>query len=191
VASQLAQQADQQQLPKSDRVLLLIDFINPLDFPGAGDLAPAALDAALATVRLRQRLDREGVPTIYANDNFGRWHSDFHRQLERTASSAGIAGEIARVLRPRSRDLTILKPRHSAFFASPLEILLSMIGAHRVVVAGIATDMCVQLTAMDGFLRGYSLSVPSNCTAAESESAKEAALAYMATVLKCNVEEAS
>jgi nicotinamidase-related amidase len=177
-------------LARSSRVLLLIDFINPLDFAGAMELAPLALQAASAAARLRRKLDQEGIPTIYANDNFGRWRSDFRQQHARLARLQSISGEIARILKPRGKDLTILKPRHSAFFASPLDVLLERIGAREVVLTGLATDMCVQLTAMDGFLRGYNLSVPANCTAAQTEAAKTASLAYMASVLKCKVDEA-
>src|SRR5688572_22590558 len=66
------------QVPRSQRVLVLIDFINPLDFPGAEKLAPGALRAARATLRLRDRLEREKVAVVYANDNYGVWQSDFH-----------------------------------------------------------------------------------------------------------------
>lgn len=36
-------------LPRSRRILLPVDFINPLNFPGAESLAPAAVLAAQAT----------------------------------------------------------------------------------------------------------------------------------------------
>lgn len=55
-----------------------MDFITSLDFPGADTLAAPALEAARATAALKQRLTAEGVPTIYANDNYGVWQSDFH-----------------------------------------------------------------------------------------------------------------
>lgn len=87
---------------------------------------------------------------------------------------------------PRSAtDLTILKPRHSAFYASPLELLLVEMGARELVICGLATDMCVQLTAMDAFLREFQAWVPSDCTAAESAGAKKNSLLYMRDVLKC------
>jgi len=37
----------------------------------------------------------------------------------------GPAGDVARLLHPQTQDLTILKLRHSAFVASPLELLLA------------------------------------------------------------------
>jgi nicotinamidase-related amidase len=99
----------------------------------------------------------------------------------------GPAGNIARLLYPQAEDLTILKPRHSAFYASPLDLLLSQMQARELVICGLATDICVQLTAMDAFLRGFDVWVPSDCTAAETEQKRDASLAYMAEVLRCDV----
>ena len=174
-------------LPGSDRVLLLVDFINPLNFPGAEQLAPAALEAARATAALKERLASEGVVTIYANDNYGVWQSDFHSLVSTCLGMEGPPGEIARLLYPQAEDITILKPRHSAFFASPLELLLTEMQAKELVICGLATDMCVQLTAAEAFLREFPCWVPADCTAAESTSAKKASLDYMAKVLKCEV----
>lgn len=178
-------------LPRSGRVLLVVDFINPLDFPGGERLAPPAVAAARATAALKQRLAAEGVRTIYANDNYGVWQSDFHSLVATCLGMQGPAGEIARLLYPQADDLTILKPRHSAFYASPLELLLREMQARELVICGLATDMCVQLTAGDAFLREYALWVPADCTAAESAEAKAASLAYMADVLKCDTAKST
>jgi nicotinamidase-related amidase len=167
-------------------VLLLIDFINPFDFPGAEKLGPPAVEAARTTAALKERLAREGVIAIYANDNYGVWQSDFHSLVAACLGSEGPAGEIARLLYPQATDLTILKPRHSAFFASPLELLLAEMQARELVICGLSTDMCVQLTAMDAFLREFKSWVPGDCTAAESPAAKKASLDYMGSVLKCD-----
>jgi nicotinamidase-related amidase len=177
-------------LPACERVLLLVDFINPLDFPGGDKLAPGAIAAARATARLKSRLASEGVPTIYANDNYGIWQSDFHSLVTACLGIEGAPAEIARLLYPQAQDLTILKPRHSAFYASPLELLLKEMKASELVICGLAADMCVQLTAAEAFLREYEVWVPSDCTAAETQAAKKGALAYMASVLKCDVRAA-
>ena len=174
-------------LPASQRVLLLVDFITSLDFPGAEQLAPRALAAARATAALKERLRAQGVVTIYANDNYGVWQSDFHSQVSTCLGLPGAPGEIARLLYPQGTDLTILKPRHSAFYASPLELLLAEMDTRELVICGLATDMCVQLTAADAFLREFQTWVPADCTAAQTEEAHATALAYMDSVLKCDV----
>lgn len=177
-------------LPRSERVLLLVDYINPLDFPGADRLAAPALEAARATAGLKSALAAQGVPCIYANDNYGVWQSDFHSLVSSCVGREGASGEIARLLYPQTGDLTILKPRHSAFYGTPLELLLAEMGTRELVVCGLATDMCVQITAADAFLREFACWVPADCTAAETQDARRASLAYMETVLKCDVRPA-
>lgn len=170
-------------LARSRSVLLLVDFVNPLRFDGAEDIAPAALAAARATASLKQVLGERGVPAIYANDNYGRWRSDFRELVEQTRRRGGVPGEIAELLAPAENDLTLLKPRHSAFHATPLELLLSQLHAKALIVVGLAADICVQFTAMDAYVRGFDLCVPNDCTAAESPRRKDDALAWMARVL--------
>ena len=182
---------DSARLPRSDRVLLLIDFITPLKFPGAEGMADAAVAAARATAGLKRRLAAQGVPTLYANDNFGLWQSDFHSQVSTCLGLPGAPGEIARLLYPQAEDITLLKPRHSAFFASPLELLLREIGARSLVICGLSTDMCVQLTAAEAFLRGLDCWVPGDCSASLTPQAHAGALAYMRDVLRCEVKTAT
>jgi nicotinamidase-related amidase len=178
-------------LRRSERVLLLVDFINPLEFDGAKDIAPSALRAARMTATLKSRLAPHGITTIYANDNYGVWRSDFRDVLSYCKGLEGEAGEMARLLAPHPDDLTILKPRHSGFYATPLELLLTQMHAHKIIVAGLATDLCVQLTAMDAHQRGYRLWIPADCVAAESAERQAMSLAYMARVLECDIRPAA
>lgn len=176
-------------LKASPRVLVLVDFINPMRFPGAADLLKAALPAAIATARLKRRLASQGVAAIYANDNYGIWHSDFKELVAACKALPGGRGEIANMLAPADCDLTVLKPRHSAFHSTPLAHLLEQLKARELIVVGLATDMCVHLTAMDAYMHGYKVWVPSDCTAAESGASKAAALRQMSRVLKCSVRK--
>jgi nicotinamidase-related amidase len=165
-------------------VLLLVDFINPLEFDGASRLAPSALQAAQACVRLRHRVRQRGLQTVFANDNYGVWRADFDDVWRRCSRKRGPAGAIAHALRPMRGDCTILKPRHSAFHATPLELLLTQLHCKRLIITGLAADSCVLFTAMDAYLRGYELWVPRDCTAAEDAHAKHGALQQMERVVK-------
>ncbi|RYH67611.1 MAG: cysteine hydrolase [Alcaligenaceae bacterium] len=182
-------QAKQPHLRPSPKVILLVDFINPMQFLGAEKLVPAALQAAQATARLKKRLDAKGVTSIYANDNYGIWRSKFKDLLSACKALPGARGEIATLLEPGDNDLTILKPLHSAFHATPLDHLLKQLKVRELIVTGLAADMCVHLTAMDAYMRGYKVWVPRDCTAAENEEYKEAALRQMSQVLKCSVRK--
>jgi nicotinamidase-related amidase len=168
---------------KGRTALLMIDFINALDFEGAARLAPAALRAARATVRLRDRLGRS-VPVIYANDNFGDWNSDLRRVVASCAARGSRGAAITRLLAPRDGDLFVLKPRHSAFFQTPLDILLDSLRVRRLILTGLTTDMCVLFTANDAYLRGYELVVPPSCTAAMTNARHDEAIRYLKRVCK-------
>jgi len=61
---------------KSPVALLLIDVINDLEFPGGDALLDYALPMAERIAALKRRAKQAGVPTIYVNDNFGKWQSD-------------------------------------------------------------------------------------------------------------------
>lgn len=167
-------------------VLLLVDVINDLEFPGGDDLLEHALPAAERLARLAGRCREAGVPVVYANDNFGHWKEDF-RELLRHCLEDGVRGEpLARRLRPGEDDYFILKPRHSAFFETSLEHLLDHLKADALIVAGFASDQCVLLTAADAHMRGFPLQVPADCSAAEGEELHRHALEWMERVTRAD-----
>jgi nicotinamidase-related amidase len=182
--------ANNEELAPSRRVLLLVDFINPLQFVGAEALAPWALEAARATAALKKRFDAAGERVIYVNDNFGQWRSDFRTLVAHCRHQRGTSAGLVRQLPPGKGDLMVLKPRHSGFHATPLELLLQQLGARKLVIAGLATDYCVMCTAMDAYVRGYDLWVPSDCTAAESPEQRDQALGWMRQALKADIRPA-
>jgi nicotinamidase-related amidase len=177
--------------PKPRTALLLIDFMNPLDFAGAQALARAALRAAARTAALKARLVQDKVPAIYCNDNFGRWESDFAAVIEHCRARGGIPARLAALLAPARADRSVLKPRHSAFFGTPLEFLLDQLRIERLILTGLAADNCIMFTAHDAYLRKYALWVPSDCVASERASYARNALAYMARVVKADIRPAA
>lgn len=172
---------------RSPTVLLLVDYINHFRFEGAARLAPRAVRAAGATARLKAAMARRGCACIYANDNFGEWRTEFSALVKTALSAGGASGEIASLLEPGPRDLSILKPRYSAFYGSPLEFLLDELGASTLVIAGIAVDMCVMATAQDAYMRKYKLRVPADCVAGFTAAHERAALAAMERTMKADV----
>ena len=177
-------------LGRSPTVLVLIDFINPLDFDGGEDLAPFALRAAQAAAELKSRVLDEGGRCIYANDNYGTWRSEFADIWRKCRAMKGPPGRIAAKLKPGSTDLTVLKPRHSAFYCTPLHLILDQLKTRRLILCGVQTDNCVLFSAMDAYLRGYRIWVPADCVAAESELAGQQALEHMKRVLKADIKTA-
>src|SRR5689334_18533278 len=102
--------------------LLLIDWINDLEFDGGDCLLRHAHAIAKRVVSLKKRAHEAGIPVIYVNDNFGQWQSDFQRVI-RHCLHEGVRGEpLAAALEPGPEDYFILKPKHSGFYATALEL---------------------------------------------------------------------
>src|SRR4051812_33581115 len=108
--------------------LLIVDMINAFDFDGASTMLPRALAAARAVAALGQRARRADVPVIYVNDNFGRWRSDFRSILDHVLDGGCPGKPIAELLRPHPDDYFVLKPKHSGFQFTTLDVLLAHLG---------------------------------------------------------------
>lgn len=174
----------------SSVALLVIDMINDLEWEGGEALLPHALAAARRIASLRSRARAARVPVIYANDNFGRWRSDFREVVEHCLKD-GVRGKpLAELLAPQDQDYFVLKPKHSAFYATTLDTLLTYLGVRRLIITGIAGEACVTITAMDAFLRDFELHVPADCTASIDPEHNRAALSYMQRVLHADVGDA-
>jgi nicotinamidase-related amidase len=168
---------------KSRVALILIDVVNAMDFPTGKKLAKHAAPAANKILALKQRAKAANVPVVYANDNYGRWRSDFRATLQRASLPEMPGHDVSLLLAPDDDDYFVLKPKHSAFYGSSLELLLTYFGCRRVVLAGFAGDRCVRFTAEDAFLRDYEVIVASDGIASEEVRANREALAYMRTYL--------
>lgn len=148
-----------------DTVLVILDMISCWNFPDGAALQRQAARMAPCIARLKQRCVAAKVPVIYANDNSGQWRSDFKFVVNESLGSDSIGAEITRALQPGDADYFVLKPKHSAFFATPLEILLDHLRAKRLVIAGVTGDQCVLNTAADARMRDFDVVVPADCIA--------------------------
>jgi nicotinamidase-related amidase len=166
--------------------LLLIDWINDLEFEGGERLLPQALAAARATAELRRRAKRAGIPVIYCNDNFGKWRSDFRSLLDHVLQDDVRGRPIAELLKPDEDDYFVLKPKHSVFHSTTLDVLLAHLGTTTLVLTGIAGNFCVLFTAHDAYMRDYRLLVPGDCSASEAEGDNRHALEHMAKACKAD-----
>jgi len=171
---------------KSDVALLLIDVINDLDFPEANQLLRYARPMARKLLHLKQRAKKAGVPVIYVNDNFGRWRSDFRRQVAHCLRKESRGREIVSLLQPDEDDYFVLKPKHSGFFSTTLNTLLRYLGSKKLIVTGLAGNFCVLFTANDAYMRDYDLIVPSDCTASNTAAENRQALTLMRKFLKAD-----
>lgn len=176
---------------QAKRALLLIDVINDLEFEGGDALFTHAQPMASRLCELKQRAKRSGVPVIYANDNFGKWRSDFRGLIAHVLESRARAKPIVEALLPEPDDYFVLKLKHSAFYASPLDTLLDHLGVDTLILGGLTADSCVLFTAMDAYMRDFRLVVPPDGVAAMSRERTEAALEQMRRVMKAQTPRAA
>lgn len=169
--------------------VLLIDVINAFDFPDSNGIVQAAARAAPRILALRERAHLAGIPVIYVNDNFGQWRSDFRTTISACSASNKPGHQVARLLVPAERDYFVLKPRHSAFYCTALEVLLERLGVRTLVLVGFATNICVLYTASDAHMRGYGVVVPRDCTASNSQELTDQALEQMRMVTGARVSD--
>jgi len=170
---------------KCSTALLLIDVINDFRFPEAGELLRFAVPMAARLRALKTKAREANIPAIYINDNFGRWQSNFSTLIRHCMTSPGK--QIVRALLPRGDDYFVLKPKHSAFYSTTLDTLLRYLGATRLIITGIAANICVLFTASDAYMRDFRLWIPQDCVCSNTTRDNDFAVEQMRTVLKADV----
>ena len=174
-------------VPVAGTALLLIDVINDLAFDGSDALVEQAEAMAGPLARLKSRATTAGVPAIYINDNFGQWRSDFRKTVAHCTARSSPGRRVSLRLKPTSRDYFVLKPKHSGFFDTTLDTLLETLRIRRVILTGIAGNICVLFTANDAHMREYKIFAPSDCIVSNTAADNDHALRQIQTVLKGNV----
>ena len=152
------------------QALIILDMLNDFDFAEAKQLQPPALKAAKEIAKLKKRARSKKMPIIYVNDNFGRWRSDWKKIYDECTREGCLGREIAQILKPDEEDYFILKPKHSGFYSTTLEVLLEQLKVKTVILTGIAGNICVLFTANDAHMREYKVIVPKDCMASNKKS---------------------
>jgi nicotinamidase-related amidase len=176
---------------KSPIALLIIDVISDFDFPDGDKLLENTKPIVENLVALRRRADKAKIPVIYINDNFGKWQSDFKKLFKHASAKTSKGHTIANRLKPKANDYFVLKPKHSGFYSTTLDLLLEYLSVKTLILTGLTADICVLFTANDAYLRDFKIIVPRDCVAAVEPEEKEKALKYIERVLDADTRPAS
>jgi nicotinamidase-related amidase len=171
--------------------LLLIDVISDFEFEDGEKIFRYALPMARKIAALKKKAKAHKIPCIYVNDNFGKWRSDFKKLLEHALDKSCRGSAIAELLQPDEDDYFVLKPKHSGFYSTTLDILLDYLGCQTLIMTGIATNICVLYTANDAYMRDFKLIIPGDCVAANEASENEDTLKYIEKYLKADIRSSS
>lgn len=176
---------------RASTALLLIDVINDFQFKGGDTLLELALPMSRKLAALKRRAREARIPAIYVNDNFGRWQSDF-KKIVAHCLEAGVRGKpFVESVVPDEQDYFVLKPKHSGFYCTALDLLLKNLGVANLILTGIAGNNCVLFTANDAYMRDYKLFVPSDCSVSLTHEENEYAMKQMENVLKADIRQSS
>jgi nicotinamidase-related amidase len=158
-----------------DTCLLLIDVINDFEFPRGEQLFAQARRIGPKIAALKKRARAAQVPCVYVNDNFGQWRAGAHGR------------SFVDLLLPDKDDYFILKPKHSAFYQTPLELLLKHFRTERLILTGVSSNSCILCTANDAYMRDLQLTIPDDCIAACSNQEHCYAINHMRDMLKAEI----
>jgi nicotinamidase-related amidase len=146
--------------------LLLIDVLTTFQFPDGDAILQGALTMRDSLVKLKARSRSAGIPALYVNDNYGDWRSEKEVLMGRCLEAKGA--QFVRPLLPDSEDYFVLKPMHSAFYMSPLEVLLQHLQVETLILTGLTSNSCITVTAHDANMRGFDIYVPPDCSCARN-----------------------
>ncbi|MBM4308346.1 MAG: cysteine hydrolase [Deltaproteobacteria bacterium] len=119
-------------------------------------------------LRLLKESRKKKIPIIFACDSFMEGDFIFKGKMKQHSLRGTKGSEVADELQPRPTDIVLPKRRFSAFFKTDLDQTLRTFGVDTIVVAGITTEVCVLMTAMDGLCHDFSVILLEDCCASRN-----------------------
>jgi len=165
--------------------MLLIDVLTTFKFPDGDAILESALEIRDSLARLKARAREGKIPVVYVNDNFGDWRSEKEVLIGRCLEARG--GSFVRPLIPDSEDYFVLKPMHSAFYMTPLEVLLRHLEVETLILTGLTSISCITATAHDANMRGFDIYIPPDCSCSRNAEEHRQALAHLEAIAGANL----
>lgn len=172
--------------------LLVIDMQNGFLNPASAQcirMAAATVPACAAAIKKARALH---IPVFYIKRQYRMDGTDV--ELCRYASwKAGgcamapgshgpISEEFPPELQPQDTDYVVVKPRFSAFFATPLDMILRRMGIDTVLLTGTTTPNCIRTTCYDALSLDYTVAILPECCSSQTEAIQQANMQDMATI---------
>ena len=169
--------------------LIVIDMLNPYEHEGAEPLKASVRRMLGDLCALIAGAREEGLRIVYVNDNNGDWTAG-PKEIAQHAL-AGASPDLVEPVLPPEEAPFIVKARHSIFYETLLEYLLRREEINRLVLAGQVTEQCILYSALDGYVRHYSIVIPRDAVAHIHADLAEAALRMMRTNMRAHVTSAA
>jgi nicotinamidase-related amidase len=169
----------------SGSALIVIDMLNPYEHADAEQLIASVRAALPAMVELIGRARSACVPVVYVNDNYGDWGAGRAELCER-ALGGPDRSLVESVLPPNGAGF-ITKARHSAFYETQLDYLLRSKEIRELVLVGQVTEQCILYSALDAYVRHYSITIPTDAVAHIHRDLADAAIRMMQVNMRARI----
>jgi nicotinamidase-related amidase len=168
--------------------LIVIDMLNPYEHEDADELA-ANVQGVVAPLRqLIERARESDVELVYVNDNYGDFAASRDDIVERAVG--GRHPELVEPLVPPEQCAFLPKVRHSAFYSTALEYFLRQRDITNLILTGQVTEQCILYSALDAYVRHYSVCVPTDAVAPIDRGLGDAALQMMGRNMRADIVSA-
>lgn len=157
--------------------MIIADMLNSYDHEDAAPLAESVKEKLTGVVELRRRAEEADALVVFVNDNHDSWEAGREELIEKAMD--GEHPELVDPIAPRQPVAFLAKGRHSAFYQTALDHLLSQAEIERIVLAGQVTEQCILYSALDAYIRGYEIVVPPDAVAHIDAELAEGALKMM------------
>ena len=138
-----------------------------------GDDVGAAMAMIPNLTRLIDQARKVGLTIVYIRTTHSDW-TDTPSWIYRTSQKSGLStcregtwgAEFYDSIAPLPSERVVIKHRYSAFINTDLNTVLKARGIQSVLVCGVATNVCVETTARDGYMYDYYVTMIDDCSAA-------------------------
>ncbi|MEA2157481.1 MAG: hypothetical protein QOE11_3621 [Solirubrobacteraceae bacterium] len=169
--------------------VIVVDMLNDYEHED-GDLLVASVRAALpAMCAVVERAREQDVPIVYVNDNHHDWSAGRPELVEH--AMRGRAPELVEPIAPAADLAFVVKARHSIFYETQLEYLLRQQEIERIMLVGQVTEQCILYSALDAYVRHFTVAVPRDAVAAIHDDLADAALRMMERNMRADVGTAA
>jgi nicotinamidase-related amidase len=167
--------------------LIIIDIINDFQFQHGEELSKQTVNIAQNIHQLKRYMHQNNYPVIYVNDHYQLWQANLEKISKKCTNH--LSQPILSLLHPEDNDYFLIKPKHSIFYGTALNMLLDELQVGTLILTGIAGNICVLFSANDAYMREYNLIIPSDCIASNIQADNDFALKMMKNVLQAKTAE--
>jgi nicotinamidase-related amidase len=165
--------------------LIVIDMLNPYEHEDADELAAHVAEIVDPVRRVIGRTRESDAELVYVNDNYGDFSASRGQLVER--ARCGRHPELVEPIVPDDDCDLLQKVRHSAFYSTSLEYLLRQREVTQLILTGQVTEQCILYTALDAYVRHYSVCVPADAVAPIDPELGDAALRMMQRNMRAEI----